>query len=34
MAFPIKICSVCTEEFELKPDKPWVCRPLPELQCS
>ena len=22
MAFPIKICSVCTEEFELKPDKP------------
>jgi len=22
MAFPIKICSVCDEEFELKPDKP------------
>ena len=22
MAFPIKICSVCEEEFELKPDKP------------
>jgi hypothetical protein len=22
MAFPIKICSVCQEEFELKPDKP------------
>jgi hypothetical protein len=22
MAFPLKICSVCAEEFELKPDKP------------
>ncbi len=22
MAFPIKICSICAEEFELKPDKP------------
>jgi hypothetical protein len=22
MAFPIRICTVCTEEFELKPDKP------------
>ena len=22
MAFPIKICGVCEEEFELKPDKP------------
>ena len=22
MAFPIKICSVCEEEFDLKPDKP------------
>ncbi len=22
MAFPIKVCSVCQEEFELKPDKP------------
>ena len=22
MAFAIKICSVCEEEFELKPDKP------------
>ncbi len=22
MVFPIKICSVCEEEFELKPDKP------------
>ena len=22
MSFPIKICVVCEEEFELKPDKP------------
>jgi DNA-directed RNA polymerase subunit RPC12/RpoP len=21
MAFPIKVCAVCSEEFELKPDK-------------
>jgi hypothetical protein len=22
MAFPIKVCTLCSEEFELKPDKP------------
>ena len=22
MAFPVKVCVVCSEEFELKPDKP------------
>jgi hypothetical protein len=22
MAFPIRVCAVCSEEFELKPDKP------------
>ncbi|HEY4932477.1 MAG TPA: hypothetical protein VII23_12965, partial [Terriglobales bacterium] len=22
MAFPIRVCVVCSEEFELKPDKP------------
>jgi hypothetical protein len=22
MLFPIKICAICSEEFELKPDKP------------
>jgi predicted amidophosphoribosyltransferase len=22
MAFPLKICVVCSEEFELRPDKP------------
>lgn len=32
MAFPIKICSVCSEEFELKPDKPGFANRCPE--CS
>jgi len=32
MAFPIKICSVCEEEFELKPDKPGFADRCPE--CS
>ena len=32
MAFPIKTCSVCGEEFELKPDKPGFANRCPE--CS
>jgi len=32
MAFPIKICVVCEEEFELKPDKPGFANRCPE--CS
>jgi hypothetical protein len=32
MAFPIKICRVCEEEFELKPDKPGFADCCPE--CS
>ena len=32
MPFPIKICSVCQEEFELKPDKPGFADRCPE--CS
>jgi hypothetical protein len=32
MAFPIKICAVCSEEFELKPDKPGFANRCP--QCS
>ena len=32
MAFPIKICTVCAEEFELKPDKPGFADRCP--QCS
>ena len=29
MAFPIKVCSVCSEEFELKPDKPGFANRCP-----
>jgi hypothetical protein len=32
MAFPIKVCSICSEEFELKPDKPGFANQCPE--CS
>jgi len=32
MPFPIKICSVCGEEFELKPDKPGFANRCPD--CS
>ncbi|HMH16088.1 MAG TPA: hypothetical protein VK578_23530 [Edaphobacter sp.] len=32
MAFPIKVCVVCNEEFELKPDKPGFANRCPE--CS
>ena len=29
MAFPIKTCVVCEEEFELKPDKPGFANRCP-----
>lgn len=32
MPFPIKVCIVCSEEFELKPDKPGFANRCP--QCS
>ena len=32
MPFPVKICSVCEEEFELKPGKPGFANRCPE--CS
>jgi hypothetical protein len=32
MAFPIKVCSICSEEFELKPDKPGFANRCPS--CS
>ena len=32
MPFPMKICAVCSEEFELKPDKPGFANRCPE--CS
>lgn len=30
MAFPIKVCSVCGEEFELKPGKPGFANRCPD----
>lgn len=30
MAFPIKVCVICSEEFELKPDKPGFANRCPE----
>lgn len=30
MAFPIKVCTVCGEEFELKPDKPGFANRCPD----
>lgn len=30
MAFPIKICALCSEEFELRPDKPGFATHCPE----
>jgi hypothetical protein len=32
MAFPIKVCIICKEEFELKPNKPGFANRCPE--CS
>ena len=32
MTFPIKVCIVCAEEFELKPDKPGFANRC--LECS
>jgi hypothetical protein len=29
MGFPIRICAVCSEEFELKPDKPGFANRCP-----
>ena len=32
MPFPIKVCAICSEEFELKPGKPGFANRCP--QCS
>jgi DNA-directed RNA polymerase subunit RPC12/RpoP len=32
MAYPMKVCAVCSEEFELKPDKPGFANRCPD--CS
>jgi hypothetical protein len=29
MAFPVRVCVVCSEEFELKPDKPGFANRCP-----
>jgi hypothetical protein len=34
MPFPIKICAVCSEEFELKPDKPGFANRCPECSAA
>ena len=34
MTFPIKVCIVCSEEFELKPDKPGFANRCPECSIS
>lgn len=32
MPFPVKVCTICSEEFELKPGKPGFANRCPE--CS
>ena len=34
MAFPIKVCVVCSNEFELKPDKPGFANRCPDCSAS
>ena len=34
MAFPVKTCTICGEEFELKPDKPGFANRCPECSAS
>jgi len=34
MAFPIKVCAICSEEFELKPGKPGFANHCPECSAS
>jgi hypothetical protein len=40
MPFPIKVCAVCGEEFELRPDKPgfanrcWTCSETEEADAK
>lgn len=30
MAYPIKVCVICSEQFELKPDKPGFANRCPD----
>jgi hypothetical protein len=34
MAFPIKVCSICSEEFELKPGKPGYANQCPACSAA
>jgi hypothetical protein len=34
MAFPIKVCVICSEEFELKPEKPGFANRCPECSAA
>jgi hypothetical protein len=34
VAFPIKVCAICSEEFELKPDKPGFANRCPECTAA
>ena len=34
MPFPIKVCTICSEEFELKPDKPGFANRCPECSAT
>ena len=34
MAFPIKVCVICSSEFELKPDKPGFANRCPDCSAS
>jgi hypothetical protein len=34
MSFPIKVCSICGEKFELKPDKPGFANRCPDCTDS
>jgi hypothetical protein len=34
MAFPIRICAECGEEFELKPDKPGFANRCPDCSAA
>ena len=34
MSFPIKVCAVCSEEFELRPDKPGFANRCPDCTAA
>ena len=34
MAFPIRVCAICSEEFELRPDKPGFANRCPACSAS